>query len=56
MNKTLFRSEESAGAVMRRCTVNQVFEKLRKIHREIPVLEPFFNDVSGLEICSFVKK
>ena len=33
MDKTLVGTEESAGAVIRRCSLNKVFEKMRKIHR-----------------------
>ena len=42
MDKTLVRTEESAGAVVRRCSLNKVPESL-------------FNEVSGLEICNVVK-
>ena len=56
MNKGLVRTEESAGAVIQRCSVKRFFEKLQKIHRKIPVPESLFNKVSDLEICSVVKK
>ena len=39
MNKTLVAMEESAGTVIRRCSVN----KLKKIV-QIPELEPLFNE------------
>ena len=32
------------------------FEKQYKIHRKITELESIFNEVSGLETCSFIKK
>ena len=54
MNKNLVGMEESAGAVIWMCSV-RFFEKLQKIHRKIPVLESFFNEVSDLEICNAVK-
>ena len=31
MDKPLITTEESAGAVIQRCSVNKVFEKLRQI-------------------------
>ena len=52
MNKTLVKTEESAGAVIRR----KFFEKLRKFLRKTPVLESLFNEVSGIETGNFIKK
>ena len=54
MDKTLVGTAESAGAVIRSCSV-RFFEKLRNIHKNIPVLESLFNEVSGLETCNFIK-
>ena len=31
-------------------------EKLRNIHRKIPVLESLFNNVASLKACNFIKK
>ena len=56
MNKGLVRTEESAGAVIQTCSVRRFFEKLRKIHRKIPVPESLFNEISDLEIRNVVKK
>ena len=35
----MVKTEESAGAVIQRCSVNKVFENLCKIQRKIPVLD-----------------
>ena len=55
MDKTLVGTEESAGVVIRGCSVITFFEKLHKIHWEITVLVSLFNEVSDLETCNFVK-
>ena len=55
MDKTLDGTEELAGAAIRKYSI-EFFEKLRKIHRKIPVLESHFNVISGLETCNFIKK
>ena len=36
--------------------MNNVFLKYRKFHRKTPMLESLLNKVSGLQICSFIKK
>ena len=42
MNKNLVRMEESARALIQRCSVNKFFEKFCKTHRKTPVLESLF--------------
>ena len=49
MDKTLVGTEESAGAVIQMCSVNKVFWKIVENSQEN-------NNVSGLYICSLVKK
>ena len=39
MNKSLVGTEESAGVVIRTCSINKDFKNLRKIHRKTPVPE-----------------
>ena len=55
MDKTLVRTDESAGVVMGRCSENKVFRKIGQNSQKIPVLQSLFNVVSGLETCDFVK-
>ena len=40
----------------RSCSSNKFSEKLRNIHRKIPVLESLFNKISGVKACNFTKK
>ena len=54
--KTLVGMEESAEAVIWRCSVNKVFRKIGQNSQKIHVLESLFNEVSGLETFSVVKK
>ena len=56
MDKTLVGMEESAEAVIRRCSVNKTFWKILQNSQKIPVLESIFNEVSGLENCSYIEK
>ena len=56
MDKTLVGMEESAEAVIWKCSVNKVFWKIAKNSQENTWLESLFNEVSGLEICNIVKK
>ena len=56
MDKTLVVMEESAEAVIWKCSVNKVFWKIAKNSQENTWLESLFNEVSGLEICNIVKK
>ena len=48
MDKILVGMEESAGAIIQRCSVNKFLN--------LPVLQSLFNEVSGLETCSFIEK
>ena len=52
MDKTLVGTEESAGAVIQRYSVNKVFRKIVQSLQKIPVLESVFNEASGLETCN----
>ena len=54
MDRTLVRMEESAGAVIRRCSVNKVFKKIAQDSQEL--LESLFNEVSGLKTCNILEK
>ena len=56
MDKTLVGMEESAEAVIRKCSVNKTFWKISQNSQKIPVLESIFNEVSGLENCSYIEK
>ena len=47
VNKTLVGREESAGAVIQRCSVNRCFDTCAGVS---------FNEVSGLETCNVAKK
>ena len=35
---------------------NRCYEKFRKFHRKLPVLESLFNKVAGLQVCNVIKK
>ena len=54
VDRTLVRTEESAGAFIRRCSVNKVFKKIAQDSQEL--LESLFNEVSGLKTCNIVEK
>ena len=55
-DKTLVKTHESAGAVIRRCFVNKIFSKIMENSQEDTCAEVFFNEVLGLETCNVVKK
>ena len=44
------------GAVVRRCSSKQVFLKFSKISQENTCVGVFFNKVTGLQTCNFLKK
>ena len=45
LDKTWVGTEESAGAVIQRCSVHKVFWKIAENSHEIPVPESLFNEV-----------
>ena len=55
MDKTLVGTKESAGTVIRRCSLNKAFKKIVLNSEKIAVLEFIFNEVSVLETYNFVK-
>ena len=38
------------------CSLNEIFLKLRNIHRKTYVLQYLLNKVTGLQVCNFTKK
>ena len=55
MDKTLIGTEKSAGAVIRSCSVNNLFWKVVQNLQENTCAGVFFNEVSTLETCKFIK-
>ena len=55
MDKTLVRTEESAGAVVRGCSVKKgVLKNFAKFTGKYLYLS-LLNEVSGTEVCKFIK-
>ena len=54
--KPWLEKEESGGAVIWRYSVNKAFRNIVLNQQKIPVQESLFNEVLGLETCTFVKK
>ena len=55
MDKTLIGMEKSAGAVIRSCSVNKFFWTVVQNPQESTCAGVFFNEVSTLETCKFIK-
>ena len=56
VDETLVGTEESTGAVIRRCSVNKVFSEFTENHRKTPMSESLFNEALDLQTCNVVKK
>ena len=55
MDETLVGTEESAVAVIRRCSVNKAFWKILQNSQENTCAGVSFNEFSGVETCNFIK-
>ena len=56
MDKNLVGTEESAGVVIHRCSVNKVFSIIVQNSQENICAGSLFNDVSDFETCNFIIK